>query len=182
MRDFILTGKKYGLASIEYPDLEKIRIWRNKQMENLRQFRPLTIKNQEKFWDSIANDEKTVLFAIIAKENENLIGYCGVVNIHPVYSHGELSFLVDDQIDQKGPVYREIHLECLHLLCDYAFNQLHLNRIFTETYEFRKEHIVNMERFGMVKEGILREHVFKNGTFCNSIIHSILKKEYQMRE
>ena len=65
------------------------------------------------------------------------------------------------------------------MLTKFAFNNLNLNRIFTETYETRTDHIKILEDFVFIKEGVLREHTFKQGKVVNSLIHSILRKEFK---
>ena len=66
----------------------------------------------------------------------------------------------------------------MNFISKYAYNHLKLHKIWTETYGFRTNHISILEQFGMIKEGVLREHVFKDGERHNSIIHSKLKNEH----
>jgi RimJ/RimL family protein N-acetyltransferase len=67
----------------------------------------------------------------------------------------------------------------LNELRKHAFNTLNFNKIWTETYEFRTNHINILESFGMKKDGILREHIYKKGKRYNSIVHSMLRREYE---
>ena len=57
------------------------------------------------------------------------------------------------------------------------FNDLELHRIFTETYEFRHEHIKILEDFGFKYEGTMREHLFVNNSPCDSHLHGLLAHE-----
>ncbi len=178
MREKILENKSCYLTSLQHSDLEQIRVWRNTQMAVLRQYKPLTEKNQEDWWNSLATDSKSILFAIISANNDDLIGYCGLTNLDFLSSRAEISFLTKNGNDASQE-YRRTFLETLNMLCIFAFQKLKLNRLFTETYGFRKDHIKILEEFGFVKEGVLREHVFKEGSFTNSEIHSILRKEFE---
>ena len=162
---------------MEFTDLENIKIWRNEQMSILRQWKPLTDSNQEKYWQIIASSSDSVLFSII-NEKDELVGYCGLTNIDYISSRGELSFLLDTRIDSDISLHDKSLIAVLKMLCEYGFKHLNLNKIFTETYDYRKDHIKTLESFGLKKEGVLRKHVFKNGEYHDSIIHSILRNEY----
>jgi diamine N-acetyltransferase len=64
-------------------------------------------------------------------------------------------------------------------LLDYLFNQLNMHLVFLEVLEsnVRAQHIY--ERIGFRVEGRLRERVFRNGAFIDSIIMSLLRSEYK---
>jgi len=161
--------------------LEKIKKWRNAQMEILRQWKPLTDYNQEKWFQEISESNNQVIFSIIIFNKGNIkkfIGYCGLVNIDHINKKAELSFLVDPERVTKRKIYKEDFVSALNAICNYGFNQLNLNKIFTETFCFRKYHIEILKEYGFKKEGILRENQYINGKYCDSIIHSILKKEF----
>ncbi|SFM89057.1 GNAT family N-acetyltransferase [Methanolobus profundi] len=177
MRARILEADGLYLSNIEFTDLENIKIWRNEQMSVLRQWKPLTDRNQDKYWDVIANNNDSVLFSII-DENDRFIGYCGLTNIDYISSRGELSFLLDTDLDRNSIKHDTTLLAVLKMLSKYGFGQLNLNKVFTETYVYREEHIRTLERFGLKRDGILRKHVFKNGQYHDSMIHSMLRSEY----
>lgn len=177
MRERILTGDRCFLSALRRDDLDLIRTWRNLQMAYLRQYKPLTERDQDEWWKALAADGSSILFAIISFKDDELVGYCGLTNIHLPYARAEVSFLTK-YIDNEVPDYRETFLDVLRMLCTYAFKNMNLNRLYTETYEFRQHHIKILEEFGFVKEGVLREHVFKKDGFSNSVMHSILRHEF----
>jgi RimJ/RimL family protein N-acetyltransferase len=55
---------------------------------------------------------------------------------------------------------------------------LDLNRLFLETYDVRKKHIQIIEDSGFVLEGRLKQHVIINGAFIDSLIHGMVKSDY----
>ena len=57
----------------------------------------------------------------------------------------------------------------------FAFERLKLNRLYTETFIYRKKHMINLESSGFKKEGVLRKHNIKNNKTINVIVHSIIK-------
>ena len=164
----------YNLRTIENEDLELIRKWRNEQIDILRQVKPISYNEQKDYFSNIHKDSIQILFALTI--DDLFVGYCGLVNIDYIYSTAEVSFIAKTNMQDSN--YRKLFTFTLDNLAKYAFNTLNLNKIWTETYEFRKKHIHILESFGFIQEGILREHVYIKGKKHNSIIHSILKDEH----
>jgi len=179
MKEKILKRDKCFLSSLEREHLEKIKEWRNAQMDVLRQHKPLTKASQDVWWDQINKPGQSQYLFSLYNNNNEFIGYCGVTNLHNVYKHAEISFLVDPSIKEESEEYAQIFSDVLSMLCQYAFNSLNLERVFTETYEFRKNHISVIEQFPFANEGTLKQHVFKKGRYYNSVMHSILREEYE---
>ncbi len=168
---------KYNLRTIENEDLELIRKWRNEQTDILRQVKPISYNEQKDYFSNIHKDPKQILFALTA--NDVFVGYCGLVNINYIYSTAEVSFIAKTGWESERTLkYKDLFTFTLDSLSEYAFNTLNLNRIWVETYEFRKKHINILENFGFIQEGVLREHVYIKGKKHNCIIHSVLKNEY----
>ena len=65
----------------------------------------------------------------------------------------------------------------LRTIMKYGFNDLNLNRIWCEVYS-NNAAIDIYEKVGFVREGTLRQNVFKDGEYLDSTILSILKHEY----
>ncbi len=173
------------LCPLEEDHLAKIKKWRNSQIRVLRQFEPLTDQDQEKWFEKISEDSKQVLFGITIlddKEKNPLIGYCGVTNIDFRNRRGEISFMIDPERATDEKLYREDFLAVLHMLSKYGFEELNLNKLFTETFSFRKKHAKILEEFGFKLDGILRNHHFTNGNFYDSVIHSLLLSEWKEQQ
>jgi RimJ/RimL family protein N-acetyltransferase len=174
------------LCSMEKKFLQKLKKWRNLQINVLRQFKPLTNYDQEKWFEGLYQNEKQVLFAIVTfnekLEKKVLIGYCGITYIDFRNKRGEISFLVKPERANNGKLYREDFLSVLHMLCKYGFQELNLNKLFAETFLFRKKHIEVLEEFGFKPDGVLRGHYFTNGQYYDSIVHSLLVSEWKQKE
>ena len=83
---------KYKLRTIENNDLEAIRKMRNAETKILMQVKPISYNEQQEYFSKIHKDNSQILFAI-EDEVEEMIGYCGLVNINYVYSTAEISFI-----------------------------------------------------------------------------------------
>lgn len=171
------------LCPMEKSYLRNLKKWRNLQINVLRQFTPLTDCDQETWFESLQNDSRRVIFAILTCE-ENLkeptfIGYCGITNIDFKNERGEISFLLDPDRATNEKLYREDFLSILEMLSRYSFEELNLNKLFTETFSFREFHIKILEEFDFKREGVLRNHHFTRGEYFDSIIHSLLASEWK---
>ena len=174
------------LCPLERQFLPKLKKWRNLQIKVLRQFKLLTDYDQEKWFENLSEDEHQLIFGIITfdekREKEVLIGYCGITNIDFKNRRGEISFLVDPDRVKDEKLYREDFLSVLYMLCKCGFEELNLNKLFTETFSFRKNHLRILEEFGFKSDGTLRSHHFTCGQYYDSIIHSLLFSEWKQKQ
>ncbi len=64
-------------------------------------------------------------------------------------------------------------------LLDYLFKQFNMHLVYLEVLESNVRAQKVYERLGFQVEGRLRERVFRNGTYGDSIIMSLLRSEYK---
>lgn len=68
--------------------------------------------------------------------------------------------------------------DACRLLLTYGFEQINLHKIWAEIYDFDAKKEALFHKFLFHKDGVLREHHFSDGKWCDSIIWSILQKDY----
>lgn len=167
-----------GRLSVEAVDerhIESIRKWRNEQMAILRQSSKISPEQQrayysEQIWPAQkAEQPRNILLAY--NEDDILIGYGGLVHIAWEHRRAEVSFLL--KTDYVGDTVRYAHYFSifLELVKTLAFDDLGLNRLFTETYAIRDHHVAALERAGFVREGRLKDHVIIDHQPVDSLIH-----------
>lgn len=179
--EYICTFNERYLYPLSKENLSKLKNWRNSQIDVLRQWKPLTEYNQEKWFQHISEDDTQIVFAIMVPNQQNnleLEGYCGITNVDFINRRGEISFLMNPLRAQNKELYRDDFLSVLYLLCQYGFENLNLHKIFTESFAFRKYHIKILKEFGFGDECTLKEHNFIKGTYYDSYIHSIMHNEW----
>lgn len=160
-------------------DIEFIRVWRNAQMAVLRQTEPIEAAEQIAYyarhiWPAMEQlQPSTILMSYL--QNGCLIGYGGLVHIQWEHRRAEVSFLVNPLRTVNALGYREDLLVFFDLMKEMAFDELELNRMFTETYAMRVHHIAGLEAANFIREGVLREHVMIDGKLVDSLIHGCLK-------
>jgi carbamoyl-phosphate synthase large subunit len=172
-----------SLRAIHERDIEAVRLWRNAQMDVLRQSEPISPDAQvryfaEKVWPEKAlREPMQILLAIECKGV--LIGYGGLVHISWPYRRAEISFLLKPKLEQDDFSLVPIFTRYLLLIQELAFQDLGLHRLTTETYEHRTNHIKAMEAAGHRHEGTLREHVLIDGQPTDALVHGILASDWR---
>lgn len=168
----------YSIRHIEYNDIFKIKDIRNEQMDVLRQSKPLTNEDQEKWYKDVilpSYKSKTTTLNFTILENNEFIGYGGFVNINYNNKNAEVSFLVKKERSENNIIYRNDFIYFLEHIIEYSY-KLELHRIWTETYSFRKFHISILESKMFKYEGTLKDSTLLNGKYIDSIIHGFIIK------
>lgn len=175
----MLKGKMISLKSIEPEDLEQLRIWRNlpEYRKHFREYKEINSAMQLKWYESrVVNDNNTLMFSIRDNETDELWGCCGLCYINWVGRHADLSLYIGKDecyIDEQG-----LAEEACALLFDYAFNELGLNKVWTELYEFDNKKIDLYSKLGMTIDGRWRKQYFYNGRWWDSLLLEILAEEW----
>ena len=171
--------KNFSLENLNNFDIEKIRIWRNSQRKVLRQNNIISKKKQISYFNNYILDQtkkkfpEVILFGF--KKDGILIGYGGLVYISWENKRAELSYLLKTELNKNQKIYENYSTKYFKLAKKFAFERLKLNRLYTETFIYRKKHMINLESSGFKKEGVLRKHNIKNNKTINVIVHSIIK-------
>ena len=173
-----LFYKDFSIENLKEADVEKLRIWRNAQRKVLRQNKILSKLEQKNYFNKFISKQtkkkfpEVILFAF--KNKGELIGYGGFVYISWENKRAELSYLLKTDFTLSNKLYRFYSMKYFYLVKKFAFEKLKFNRLFTETFVYRKSQIKILEDVGFKKEGILRKHNIKNKKPINVVVHSIV--------
>ena len=102
------------------------------------------------------------------------IGVCGLTGIRQPHMSGEWSLYITPE--QRGYGYATEALRCL---MHHGFYGLGLNRIWGEIFETNEACLKLADKVGFQREGKLRSTYYKNGSWLDSVIVSILKSEWE---
>ncbi|MDP6978831.1 MAG: GNAT family N-acetyltransferase [Myxococcota bacterium] len=173
----------HALCALREQDIEAIRVWRNAQIDVLRQSVPITPAEQQRYFDEVIRptfkDRRPRLILLSLLREELCVGYCGLTNVDWPAGRAEISFLLDPMRARDPRIYREDMSACLELLSRTAFERLGLNRLFAETFDIRPDHIAILEAHGYACEGRMREHVTVRGVRVDSLIHGLLATDWR---
>lgn len=71
-------------------------------------------------------------------------------------------YLADDSTRGKG-----VGRAALYFLCEYAFTTMELHKLCCEALSFNQAAIALYEKVGFEKEGVLRDHIFREGRWID---------------
>lgn len=172
----MIEGKHANLVAIEREHLPILAEWRNREDFRcfFREYRELSLDNQDKWYESLQNNPNVIMFSILGAQAGDLIGCCGLTNIHWIYRRAELSLYIGRQALYLDNKYAP---DAMRLLIGYAFGELGLHRLWIEAYETDAKRIELCKNIGMCLEGTLRQNVYKGGKWHDSRIYSLLVGE-----
>lgn len=184
----VFVDGNYSIVPIRFEDRMNIMKWRNEQIYHLRQAKPLTIDDQNYYFENVVSKlfEKTlpdqILFSFL--ENEICIGYGGLVHINWIDKNAEISFVMNTELQENN--FKKYWSIYLGLIENFAFNEINLHKIYTYAFDLRPHLYEMLEDKGFKKEAVLKEHCFFNNSFIDVVIHSkfdtIIKEELFLRE
>lgn len=176
----MIKGNKVGLRAVERADLEFFRDWRNivDFRKHFREVRELSLVDQEKWFESLQSTKHiNFMFTIVDLKTNKPIGAAGLLYINWINRSGDFSFYIGENesyIDSNG--YAK---EAAELLINYGFNNLNLNKIWMELYEFDSKKLeFFMNNFSFKKDGVLRQNCYEEGKYWDSFIISLLKNDF----
>jgi 2-polyprenyl-3-methyl-5-hydroxy-6-metoxy-1,4-benzoquinol methylase/RimJ/RimL family protein N-acetyltransferase len=170
----------YRFVGLRHADIQALRRWRNQQIDVLRQRQPLSEQDQERWYRHVvqpghASGDPEFLLVSILDEADRFVGYGGLTHIDWEHRRGEVSFLVETERARNAERYARDLEAFLAFLSAWAFDELGLERIFTETYAFREAHIALLENAGFVPEGLMTGHVRHQGRAVDCLLHALVR-------
>ena len=172
----------YSIVPLRYEDRFLIMKWRNEQIYHLRQARPLTEDDQQRYFDNVVsklyNNPKPdqILFSYL--EKGVCIGYGGLVHINWIDRNGEISFIMDTQLEAEH--FAEHWSNYLTMLKAVAFDDLGLHKIYTYAFDLRPHLYTMLEANGYKREATLKEHCLFNGEYKDVVLHSLWNDRYEV--
>lgn len=172
------TGKLVKLRAYDSKDVEKAHQYINDP--ELKHFLtpgvpfPLTLNDEKKFIEGMSAFKKDYSFAIDTLDG-HYIGGCGLNNVDWKNRVAVVGIFIGDK-DYWGKGYGS---DAMEVLINFIFDEMNLNRIMLNVYSFNSRAIKSYEKCGFVKEGVLRQALYKGGQYHDEVIMSILKEDYK---
>lgn len=164
---------KVVIRPLEPRDLESLVHWRNQAFDQFFGDDYLTMEGQARWFQGTLADASQRMFVIQTFEG-TAIGTIGLVGIDRHHQLAELGrTLVGIDYERRNGYA----LDAVRLLVTYAFQEMNLHRLSLEVFADNQAAIGLYEAAGFVKEGLLRQAVWKGGRFRDVIIMGILRGE-----
>ena len=172
-----LAGPRLALREIEHDDTDALlAIYGDPEATRHLSFEPRTRDQVQAIVDrsmkSTTDSPRTEYGLAITHLGEHrLIGYARLAT-EPQQA-ATIGFALYQAEWGKG-----LGTETVHLLCALGFNALGLHRIWAARAPLNEASERTLLRAGMTEDGRIRDHVFVNGAWRDSITYSILEHEW----
>jgi len=172
------TGEKVRLRAYKREDVQLAQEYLN-DAETKRLLTPgipflITLEEEHKWFESLSAFKDTYNFAIETLEEGKYIGGCGINQIDWKNSVATVGIFIGDK-NYWGKGYGS---DAMKVLVRFIFEQMNVNKIKLFVYSFNERAVRSYEKCGFVKEGVLRQEIFRDGKYHDEYVMSILKDEY----
>ncbi|MET3684383.1 diamine N-acetyltransferase [Alkalibacillus flavidus] len=118
-----------------------------------------------------ANLERDTHRSFILYYGEVRVGFLGLFDIDWRHRHAEFAIMIDPAFQGNG--YATCATE---LMVDYGFYQLNLHKLFLFVAKSNDKAVYIYEKVGFEREGVLKQHFFINGQYCDAIMMAMLRE------
>jgi diamine N-acetyltransferase len=179
----LLSSKRIVLRALEREDVKLIHKWQNdEEVMRLARSQPdhvISVEALSAELDKQIKGEDLMVrrYGVEEKSSGKLIGWCSIrLNSWAGrYTSAEIGLA----IGEKDRWRKGYGTEVTSLLLKECFEQLNLHRASWWTYAENEGSIVLAKKMGFIEEGRLRENVFFDDQFHDTVVLGLLKKEYE---
>lgn len=176
-----LQGNRVYLRPIENDDLDLFyvkAIW-DKECRRLTGTQAVFSRTGLQNWfDKNSTDNSRIDLLICLQENDQPIGDLAMLNIN----HQNQNAVVRISIFDKEFWGNGYGTEAMSLLIKFGFDILNLHRVGLDVFAFNDRAIKAYEKLGFKQEGIIRDELFYDGKFHDSIMMGVLRGEFRKVE
>ncbi|MDT2865751.1 GNAT family N-acetyltransferase [Vagococcus carniphilus] len=133
---------------------------------------PVSDSEQVKWIDNLIKSEDTFRSMIVDRDKEMSLGTAMLTEIDYKNGTAEIHIKISKKFQRMN-----VGSQVIKLLTDYAFSELRLNCIFANILVSNKSSQKLFEKCGFIKEGILRERIFKQGEYKDVLSYSLLYRD-----
>ena len=181
MNGILIKSERLLLRPIQMDDADSIFLYRsNAEVNQYQGWIPKTISDVHDFIAHKVSPEINrpgtwVQFAIIKKDDDELIGDIGVHFLDSDDFQVELGCTVNQKYHGKGYA-----TEALKSTINYLFDELGKHRIIASIDSRNQPSIRLIERLGFRKKGLVKEHSELNSEWVNDLVYAMLKDEWNV--
>jgi RimJ/RimL family protein N-acetyltransferase len=180
-KEYFFRGKNIRMRGVQEQDYEvSMYRWANDVEFNqylsygLYPATPGTMRNL--FSDLMSKEN--YIFSIDDKSTNQHIGIIGLHNINWQIRSAEYTI----HIGEKKYWGTTVAAEATEYILSFAFTSLNMSKIWLGVCEENSRALKFYEKIGFQKEGALRNEIFRNNKYYNSIRMSLLNNEYSQND
>jgi len=172
-----LAGPRVALRPLEAEDAPHLGRWMNDDVTTYFMFtgqRPLTRAQVAEELARLVGSPANSVFLVVERKSGQPIGFAGLYDINASARKAEFRILLGEAA-YRGRGYGT---EVTELLTFYGFDRLNLNRIWLGVTDDNLGARRAYEKAGYRYEGTLRQDLYRNSRYYDSVRMSVLRDEY----
>ncbi len=176
MKNPFLIGEKIYLRPLEREDAALAASYVNdpEVRRTLHRQDPKNLIAEEEFIAKTSSMPDGLVLGIAKKDGDLLVGLTGLHDIQRNARHAVFGIAIGAKDDWgKG-----FGTEATALMVRHAFETLNLNRVWLLVHEDNARGIRAYEKAGFRREGLLRQHGFREGRYVNEVLMGVLREEW----
>ena len=171
-------GEKVRLRPIEREDLPRFVTWFSDQevRRHLLVYTGFSLAHEERWFQELLGrmERQETLILVIETKSGTPIGNIGLHDIDWKNRQAELGIVIGEKT-HWGQGYGPAAIRTMLRL---AFQEMNLHRVFLVVNADNQRGIRCYQKVGFQHEGTLRDATFKEGTYCDQYVMSVLATEY----
>jgi RimJ/RimL family protein N-acetyltransferase len=177
----LLVGVRVRLTALTPDDLPTIARWyQSAEFMRLLDARPAAPQTEgalRQWLDDRQRSSGDYVFAVRPAGAEELLGFIEIDGIMWTHQVGWVSIAIGEPANQ-GQGYGT---EALWLALQFAFQELNLHRVQLTVFAYNQRAIVVYEKLGFQREGVYREHLWRDGQRYDMYLYGLLRREWETR-
>jgi len=133
-----------------------------------------TYEEELKWFENITANKDTYSFAIETLAESKYIGGCGINKVDWKNSVATVGIFIGDK-DYWSKGYGT---DAMRVLVSFIFNEMNINKVKLNVYSFNPRAIKSYEKCGFIKEGVLRQEIFRKGQYHDEFVMGLLREEF----
>ncbi|MFN8574437.1 MAG: GNAT family protein [Gemmatimonadaceae bacterium] len=151
-----------------FSDEETMRYWSSRPYTSIEQARALIRRV------AMSRElESGIHWGITLRGDDTVIGKCAFSEWRKMHRRGEISYIIAREHWGQGLVS-----EAIRAMLDYGFDAMNLHSIEAGVTPGNEASTRMLERLGFKLEGHLRENFLADDRFIDSLIYSLLRREW----
>ncbi|MFC1715761.1 GNAT family N-acetyltransferase [Candidatus Poribacteria bacterium] len=177
MKNPFIVGDRIYLRPLDMEDIDPFVQWLNDEevRQYLSRMSPLNKVREKDFIEGLYKNDSEIVLGIVLKEDDQLIGNLALHRISSPFRHAGMGIVIGD----KSCWSKGYGTEAMNLMMGYGFDELNLHRIFLTVLSFNTRAIRTYEKVGFKKEGVFRDHIYRNGKYHDVHYMGILEDEWR---
>lgn len=135
---------------------------------------PFSVKDEEQFLSQISFTNLNYNFAIETLEDNTYVGGCGVNAMDLVNGVATVGIWVAKPYWNKG-----YGTDAMKTLVRYLFDSVPVRKIKLNVFSFNPRAIRSYEKCGFTVEAVLKEEIFRGGTYHDDIVMSLYRRDVE---